>query len=157
VLRLCACDNFLYGFKGTPPARQAVPALADSVQNRGVLREFAGRRETGRQEPGGGGGATRQLGGGDLPATCERKPSGRGRRRRADAPHPQAGGTGRNVPLSAAPAPMAGPSSGRRAVSHRERSPSRARLRRVAAARRRPLTLIFPGKTSAPIRRTGEE
>jgi hypothetical protein len=59
--------------------------------------------------------------------------------------------------LSAAPARIARPSSGPRAVSHRESSPSRARLRRVAAARRRPLTLIFPGKTSAPIRRTGPE
>ncbi len=54
-------------------------------------------------------------------------------------------------------AQIAGPSSSRRAVSHRERSPSRARLRRVAAARRRPLTLIFPGKISAAIRRTGED
>jgi hypothetical protein len=60
---------------------------------------------------------------------------------------------------SAAPARIAGPSSGRRAVSHRERSPSRARLRRVADAMAHapPLTAIFPGKTSAPIRRTGEE
>jgi hypothetical protein len=35
-----------------------------------------------------------------LPAAYERKPSGRGRRRRADAPDPQAGGTGRNVPAA---------------------------------------------------------
>jgi hypothetical protein len=49
-----------------------------------------------------------------------------GRRRRAAAPHPQAGGTGRNEPAARRPHGLAGPSSGRRAVSHRERSPSRS-------------------------------
>ena len=51
---------------------------------------------------------------------------------------------------------MVGRSSSRRAVSHRERSQSRARLRRVADAMAQapPLTLIFPGKASAPIGRT---
>ena len=43
-------DNFLHSFKGTPPARRAVPALADCVQDRDALREFVGRREVRRQE-----------------------------------------------------------------------------------------------------------
>ena len=46
------CDNFLYGFKGAPSARRAVPALADSAQDREVLREFVKRREVHRQELG---------------------------------------------------------------------------------------------------------
>jgi hypothetical protein len=132
--------------KGAPPARLAVPALAELREGSRRAEGVRERREVGRQEPHGNGGATRQLRGGSLPATYERKPSGRGRRRRADAPHPQAGGTGRNGPLSAAPVRIAGPSSTRRAVSHRERSPSRARLRHVAAtshaiAQAPPLTL----------------
>jgi hypothetical protein len=50
----------------------------------------------------------------------------------------QAGGTGRKRPRSAAPARMAGPSSGRRVVSHREITIKGA--------------LILPGKISAPMR-----
>ena len=44
-----SCDNFLYGFKGTPSARQAVPAPADSAQDRDELREFVRLREVSRQ------------------------------------------------------------------------------------------------------------
>ncbi len=75
------------------------------------------------------------------------------------APHPQAGGTGRNGPA----APRLHRRLGRPPVAGQsltgQRSPSRARLRRAADAMAQapPLTLIFSGKTSAPIRRTGEE
>ena len=62
----------------------------------------------------------------------------------------------RNGPSALRQHEWGGPSSSRREVSHRESSVSRARRRRVAASRRKPLTLTFPGKTSAPIRRTGE-
>ena len=93
-----------------------------------------GRRDVGRQEPSGNGGATRQLRGGSLPATYERKPSGRGRRRRADAPHPQAGGTGRNVPPAPRPHEWPGrPPRARQSLTAQDHR-SRARLRRVADA-----------------------
>jgi hypothetical protein len=118
------------------------------------------------------GGATHRLRGGGLPATYERKPSGRGRRRRADAPHPQAGGTGRNVPQRRArtDGPGRPPRAGHPVAA--QRSPSRAHLRRVARdgasatldtdlprqdpgtyredgpnSTRPPFTLIFHGKT----------
>jgi hypothetical protein len=67
--------------------------------------------------------------GGGLPATYERKPSGRGRHRRADAPHPQAGGTGRNVPPAPRPHGWTGPSSSRRA------SCRRAKIRHLSGGR----------------------
>jgi hypothetical protein len=58
------------------------------------------------------------------------------------------------------PARIAGPSSGRRAVSHRAKitikgAPGGAWLTQWHFAP--PLTVIFPGKTSAPIRRTGQD
>jgi hypothetical protein len=66
------CDNFLYGFKGAPAARRAVPAQADSAQDRDALREFVGGVRVGRQELRGSGGAARRLRGGGLPATYGR-------------------------------------------------------------------------------------
>jgi len=61
-----ACADFLYGFKGAPAARRAVPVLADSVADRDALREFVKRREVRRQELRGECRATRQLRGGRL-------------------------------------------------------------------------------------------
>jgi hypothetical protein len=70
--RASACDNFLYGFKGAPAARRAVPALADSAQDRDALREFVKRREADRQEPHG----TVGLLGSSGAAACPRPTSG---------------------------------------------------------------------------------
>lgn len=68
--------------------------------------------------------------------------------------------TGRSPPLrrrgDRAHARLTGPSDSRRASSRRERSPSRARPRARPRKRGRPLTLIFHGKTPAPIRRTDQ-
>jgi hypothetical protein len=151
-----AVTTFSTVFKGAPSARRAVPALAGSVDERDALREFVRRRGVRRQELWRSGGAARRLRGGgparDLWAVALRSRTPPPRR----CPAPAGRRYRPQRSLSAAPARMAWPSFPRRAVSHRERSPSRARLRRVPASRRRPLTLIFPGKTSAPIRRTGE-
>jgi hypothetical protein len=48
------CENFLHGLKGAPAgACRAVPAMADSVNDRDALWEFVRRREVDRQELGG--------------------------------------------------------------------------------------------------------
>jgi len=146
--------QFLCSFKGTPSGRASWAEARPIPCSIATRREFVKRREASRQEPDGVAGlpgssgaaaCPRPMGGSPPVADAAAAPMPRTRRRY----RPQRS-------LSAAPARMAGPSSSRRAVSHRARSPSRARLRRVAASQRRPLTLIFPGKTSAPIRRTDQ-
>jgi hypothetical protein len=46
---VCGVRTFFTVIKGTPAARRAVPALADSAQDRDALREFV-RHEVRRQE-----------------------------------------------------------------------------------------------------------
>jgi hypothetical protein len=126
------CDNFLYSFKGTAFGRAGpFRPLPIPCWDRGGLREFVGRREVHRQELPVSGGVLCDFGAAACPRPMGGSPPVAGaaagllpRHRRQAVP----AATNR----SAAPARMAGPSSGRRAVSHRERSPSRTRL----AARR---------------------
>jgi hypothetical protein len=81
----------------------------------------------------GGGRGTRRLRGGSLPAAYERKPSGRGRRRRADAPHPAGRRYRPQRSLSAAPAQTS------RAVLHApgSLSPGKITIKGAPAARPR--------------------
>ena len=79
-------------------ARRAVPALAGSVQDRDALREFVRRREVAARRRARWAGLPGSSGAAACPRPMGGSPPGRGRRRRADAPHPQAGSTSRNVP-----------------------------------------------------------
>ena len=117
------------------------------------MRDWQTERHHGPER--GSGGPTAGLWGGGLPRPAGRKPYGRGAARRSAGPHPQAGGSGRNA------APMTAPASSDRAVllapgilSPRKDHRQGRALGRVADAMAQapPLTLIFPGKTSAPIR-----
>jgi hypothetical protein len=106
----------------------------------------------------GGQGRLSDFGAAASPALPAGEPTGGALPPGRPAPHAQAASPRRHAPRKpATAASWPGPSSTRRASSHRESSPSRA-LPAVACPARRcapPLTASFPGKTSAPVRRTG--
>jgi hypothetical protein len=152
------CEDFLHSHQGRATARQAGSALIDSMRDRDTLREFVRRREVDRQELRGewrgcsaspGRRPARDLWAVALrPRTPppRRCPASAGRRYRPQRSR------------SAAPARMS------RAVLLAPGSLSpckitaQGRLRRVAGAMAQapPLTMIFPGKTSAAIGEDGE-
>jgi hypothetical protein len=111
-----------------------------------------------RREPDGSGGATARPWGGSQPRPSGWEAYGRGT---AAGPGRPASAHWQSPPLRTSDDPRRASSRPgrppRRAVSHRESSPSRARPAVACSARRvaPPLTASFPGKTSAPIRRTG--
>jgi hypothetical protein len=100
--------------------------------------------------------ATRRPWGGGLPRPAGQKPYGRGAARRSAGPHPPAGGAGRNGVPDDRQRHLAGASSAPGILSPRkDHRQGRARGRVAGAmAQAPPLTLIFLGKTSAPIGRT---
>jgi hypothetical protein len=143
------CEDFLHGFKGTPPARQAGPGPADRMRGRGSHRgeSRAGVRES-RQKPSGVAGGLAYSGA----AACRALRAGahRARRcRRSAVPAP----AGRGFPLRRAPGdrackmwPGRPPRAGHSVAV--QRSPSRA-LATLASFgwRYAPLlTVIFHGK-----------
>jgi hypothetical protein len=120
-------DNFLYSFKGARHgARRAVPAPGRFRARRDALREFVRRREVGRQELREAAGLLGDSGAAACPRPMGGSPPVAGAAAGRLARYRQAGSTGPQRSSSAVPARMAGPSSGRRAVCHRERSPSRS-------------------------------
>jgi hypothetical protein len=136
------------GFKGTPPARQHARYWPGSEEWTRHHRRDRGNR---RGPPGAG---REQQGGsptpGLRPAAPFRTGAIRARRRRADAPHAQAGGPRRYAPAMTAPARVVGSSSPRGALSHRRRSQSRTLAARASLPRWRcapPLSSDLPGKT----------
>ena len=115
----------LRAYSARAVARRAVPALADSVHDHDANREFVRRRGLYRQDLPGSGGAAGGLRGRparDLWAVALRSRTPP----RSPAPLPAGRQHRPQRSRSAAPARMAGPSSGRRAVSYRERSTSAA-------------------------------
>ena len=104
-------------------------------------------------------GATRRLRGGGLSRPSGQEPYGRAAAAAPMPPHPQAGRSRRHAPTvtalaRAGPAVLHAPGI----LSPRKITVKGARCARVAHAMAQapPLSVIFPGKTSAPIRRTGE-
>jgi hypothetical protein len=81
-------------------------------------------------------------------------------RRRSAPPHPQAGGSAGNAPRWPRRASWAGrpPRAGHPVTAQRSQSRALAALTSLPRWRHAPpLSVIFLGKTSAPIRRTGED
>jgi hypothetical protein len=118
--RLKTCDNFLYGFKGTPSGRARPsgprPSSAPGTRDhRDSARAGAGLTP----EPGGVGGHRADSGAGGMPSPDGRELSGPGAATRSAGPHPQAGGSRSNAPRGPRPRELAGPSSSRRAFSRR--------------------------------------
>jgi hypothetical protein len=149
------CEDFLHGYQGHAcgaPDRSVPGRLRAGSR---CVAEFVRRRELGPP------GAKRRQGllGSSGAAACPRplggSPPVAGTAAAPSPPHPQTGGTGRNGP--ATPRPRAWPGRPPRAgqsLTGEDHHQGRAQGH-VPATRGRPLTLIFPGKTSAPIRRTG--
>src|ERR1019366_6688898 len=147
----CCCDNFLYGFKGTPSGRASRPALAGlGAETRRSSRELRNSGGVlpdawGGQKPPPFGGGTR--GGGPRPRV------GSPRTRRQTVPavtHP-------HDPACARSWPSRPPRAGHFLTGKNHRSRALAALASLARWRcAPPLTMIFPGKTSAPTRRTGD-
>ncbi len=117
------CDNFLHGFKGAPPARQAGPRPGRVAcgRTRKSSKGIASWREAGTARSRAGWQGTRLLRGGSLPRPYGREPSGRGAAAGRLSPLPQAGSPVRNAPTMTTPAELAGPSASRRACSRRAR------------------------------------
>jgi len=132
---LLSCDNFLYGFKGAPAARQ--PSGLRPDRPRGIAKPRGERVDldamTARARAGTAGDAPyseaalgRDLRYGSPPVAA---------RRRSAHPHPQAGGSAGNAPRSPRRASWAGPSSTRRASCHRAKITVKgARCAHVATA-----------------------
>ena len=132
-----ACENFLYGFKGAPPARHRRAGGPGRMQGREVIergcviergtttRTMAGRRWASWPTPGRR--PCRALSGGS--------PDRRVAAARSAGPHPQVGGTRRHAAPMAVPARTGPGPSSVRASSRRARSQSRA-LPAVASPRR---------------------
>jgi hypothetical protein len=120
------CDNFLYVFKGTPSARQAIRPWPGSwrrhVSTRGLRERVEGRRATngwGRRGSLAAGG--RQLG----PLPLARQRTGAGRCRRAVTPHPPRGGPRRYEALGDTglqEQPGRSPRAGHRVAAQRSQS-----------------------------------
>jgi hypothetical protein len=154
------CDNFLYGFKGTPCGRASRPACGrksrtgreatrGTRRGSGVNRDVLAR-ELGRRAHSGGGWLPLPAGG--IPAVAARRPARLPR-------SPQAPGSRSNAAQRPCLRELAGPSSTRRASSRRAKITVKGATAcglRVADAMAQapPLTLILPGKTAAAIGRT---
>ncbi len=91
-------ENFLYVFKGTPSARQAVRHWPSSDAGMRAHRGIARSGVKTMPEPGAVAGNS-PTSGRRPPAPCRaREPSGRGAATRSARPHPQAGSPRRNAP-----------------------------------------------------------
>ena len=92
------CDNFLYGFKGTPSARQAgrprPSSTAGTRDHRGRARAGAGTMP----KPDWVGRHRADSGAGGMPSPAGREPSGLGAATRSAGPRPQAGSSRSNAP-----------------------------------------------------------
>jgi hypothetical protein len=150
--------HFLYGFKGAPAARQ--PSGLRPDRPRGIAKPRGERVDldamTARARAGTAGDAPYSGAALGRDLRCGSPPVAA--RRRSAPPHPQAGGSAGNAP--GGPAARAGPGRPPRAGHPvtAQRSQSRALAALTSLPRWRyapPLSVIFPGKTSAPIRRTG--
>ena len=129
-----ACDNFLYGFKGSPAARQpsGLPdrprGIAKPRWERVDLDAMTARARAGTagDAPYSGAALGRDLRCGSPPVAAHR---------RSAPPHPQAGGSAGNARRWPRRASWAGPSSTRRASCHRAKITVKgARCAHVATA-----------------------
>ena len=152
------CEDFLHCHQGracgAPAVRPAGPDRTQSAESPGRMRDW--RRSAPTRPERESGGATARLRGGGLPRPTGGSPTGA-------APHAGQLARTRRPVAQAVTRPVTAPARSDRAVllapgilsPRKDHRQGRARGRVAdAMAQAPPLTLIFHGKTSAPIRRT---